>query len=58
MYGLIRMFSHHKYFQMVNVTSDSSSEGGEFTGSPLVVSNSTKFLSGAFAWDKNEANQR
>ena len=43
---------------MVNVTSDSSSEGGEFTGSPLVVSNSTKFLSGAFAWDKNEANQR
>ena len=35
-----------------------SSEGGEFTGSPLTVCNSTKFLAGAGAWDKNEAKQR
>ena len=45
-------------FQMGYVSSDSSSKDGEFTGSPLVVSNSTKFLSGAFAWDGDEANQR
>ena len=45
-------------FQMVNVSSDSSSEEGEFTGSPLVVSNSTRYLSGAYVWDRNKADQR
>ena len=49
--------SNTKCFQMVNLSSDSS-EGGEFTGSPMTVCNSTKFLSGRGAWDKNEANQR
>ena len=35
-----------------------SSEGGEFTGSPVIVCNSTKFLAGGGAWDRNEAKQR
>ena len=44
-------------FQKMNLSSDSS-EGGEFTGSPMTVCNSTKFLAGKGAWDKNEAKQR
>ena len=45
-------------FQMGYVSSDSSSEEGEWSGSPLTVSSSIKYLAGAFAWDRNEASQR
>ena len=38
--------------------SEDSSEPEEFSGSPLIVSNSQKFLSGEGAWDRNEAIQR
>ena len=44
-------------FQM-GYSSDSSSEDGEWTGSPLTVSSSIKYLAGAYAHDKNEAAQR
>ena len=36
----------------------SSSEGEEWSGSPLTVDSSVKYLSGAYAHDKNEAIQR
>ena len=45
-------------FQMGYVSSDSSSEDGEFTGLPLIVSSSIKYLAGAYVWDRNEAAQR
>ena len=38
--------------------SEDSSEPEEFTGSPLVIKNSKKFLSGERAWDRNEEIQR
>ena len=38
--------------------SEDSSEPDEFTGSPLVVKNSLKFLSGERAFDRNEEIQR
>ena len=38
--------------------SEDSSELEEFTGSPLVIKNSKKFLSGERAWDRNEEIQR
>ena len=38
--------------------SGDSSEVEEFTGSQLTVTNSTKFLAGSGAWERNEANQR
>ena len=44
-------------FQM-GCSSVSSSEDGEYTGSPLIVSSSIKYLAGAYAWDRNEAAQR
>ena len=39
---------------------DVSSDSGEwaFSGSPLTFENSTKFLSGPDAWERNESNQR
>ena len=49
--------SNKTCFQNMNL-SGGSSEGGEFSGSPITVSNSTKFLAGKGAWDKNEAKQR
>ena len=38
--------------------SGDSSEVEEFSGSQLTVTNSTKFLAGRGAWERNEANQR
>ena len=38
--------------------SEDSSEPDEFTGSPLVIKNSLKFLSEEGAWDRNEEIQR
>ena len=38
--------------------SGDSSEVEEFSGSQITVTNSTKFLAGMGAWDKNEAKQR
>ena len=39
---------------------DISSDSGEwaFTGSPLTFENTTKYLSGPDAWERNESNQR
>ena len=45
-------------FQNSMWPSEDSSEPEEFTGSPLVISNSKKFLSDEGAWDRNEAIQR
>ena len=44
-------------FQM-GYSDDSSSDDGEYTGLPLIVSSSIKYLAGAYAHDKNEAAQR
>ena len=44
-------------FQKMNLSRDSS-KGGEFSGSQMTVCNSTKFMAGKGAWDKNEAKQR
>ena len=38
--------------------SEDSSETEEFSGSPITISNSKKFLSGVGAWDRNEVQQR